>query len=214
MSWLPLYNAWMICLAIISFFLWKLLGVLILIFALFMSFSFLLKESLGNVTHYVYAFWLFIMTEVLIFGCLFLAVLWNETCYSESISSFLELPFLGCFLLIGSSLTVTAYHHSVGTKYGSLFLLATLLLGLSFVILQIYEMYDCECDWIYSVYYAACFSTVGLHFLHVLIGLVGLSVIFFIGDVNLNVFYNDVIIWYWHFVDYIWLLVYLVVYLS
>nr|YP_009144946.1 cytochrome c oxidase subunit III [Calicophoron microbothrioides]AKJ83395.1 cytochrome c oxidase subunit 3 [Calicophoron microbothrioides] len=214
MSWLPLYNAWIVCLAIVSLFLWKLLGVLFLLVALFLSVSYLLKESLNNVLHYVYAFWLFILTEVLIFSSLFVAVFWSESCSSESISSFLELPFLGCFLLIGSSLTVTAYHHSVGLGSSSLFLLCTLVLGFSFVILQIFEMYDCECDWVYSVYYAACFSTVGLHFLHVVLGLIGLVVIFVFGDVNLNVFYNDVVIWYWHFVDYIWLLVYLVVYLS
>nr|YP_009262381.1 cytochrome c oxidase subunit III [Homalogaster paloniae]ANI86957.1 cytochrome c oxidase subunit 3 [Homalogaster paloniae] len=214
MSWLPLYNAWVICLAIISFFLWKLLGVLLLVFVLSLSIFYLLKELLQNETHYIYAFWLFIGTEVLIFGSLFLTVFWNESCSSESISSFLELPFLGCFLLIGSSLTVTAYHHSVGLYGSSFFLLSTLVLGFSFVILQIFEMYDCECDWVYSVYYAACFSTVGLHFIHVVIGLIGLVVVFSFGDVNLNTFYNDVIIWYWHFVDYIWLLVYLVVYLS
>nr|YP_009166777.1 cytochrome c oxidase subunit III [Explanatum explanatum]ALC75064.1 cytochrome c oxidase subunit 3 [Explanatum explanatum] len=214
MSWLPLYNAWIVCLALVSLFLWKLLGVVVLFVALFLSLSYLLKESLNNALHYVYAFWLFIMTEVLIFGSLFVAVFWSESCSSESISSFLELPFLGCFLLIGSSLTVTAYHHSVGLGSSSFFLLLTLVLGFGFVVLQIFEMYDCECDWVYSVYYAACFSTVGLHFLHVVLGLLGLVIIFAFGDVNLNVFYNDVVIWYWHFVDYIWLLVYLVVYLS
>lgn len=111
-------------------------------------------------------------------------------------------------------MTVTAYHHSVGLYGSSFFLLSTLVLGFSFVILQIFEMYDCECDWVYSVYYAACFRTVGLHFIHVVIGLIGLVVVFRFGDVKLNTFYKDVIIWYWHFVDYIWLLVYLVVYLS
>nr|AJR32853.1 cytochrome c oxidase subunit 3 [Paramphistomum leydeni] len=214
MSWLPLYNAWIVCLALVSLFLWKLLGVVVLLVALVLSLSYLLKESLNNALHYVYAFWLFIMTEVLIFGSLFVVIFWSESCASESISSFLELPFLGCFLLIGSSLTVTAYHHSMGLVGSSLFLMLTLVLGLSFVVLQIFEMYDCECDWVYSVYYAACFSTVGLHFLHVVLGLLGLVVIFIFGDINLNVFYNDVVIWYWHFVDYIWLLVYLVVYLS
>lgn len=211
---MPFYKAWVVGLAIISLFLWKLLGVLFLVIALFLSLFYLLKESLGNSLHYVYAFWLFIMTEVLIFGSLFVAVFWNESCSSESISRFLELPFLGCFLLIGSSLTVTAYHHGVGLGRSSLFLLLTLVLGFSFVVLQVFEMYDCECDWVYSVYYAACFSTVGLHFLHVVLGLIGLVTIFIFGDVNLKVFYNDVVIWYWHFVDYIWLLVYLVVYLS
>ena len=186
----------MVCLAIISLFLWKLLGVLFLIVALFLSLCYLLKESLGNVLHYVYAFWLFIMTEVLIFGSLFVVVFWRESCFSESISRFLELPFLGCFLLIGSSLTVTAYHHRVGLESASLFLLFTLVLGVGFVVLQVFEMYDCECDWVYSVYYAACFRTVGLHFLHVVIGLIGLVIVFIFGDVNLKVFYKDVVIWY------------------
>lgn len=133
---------------------------------------------------------------------------------SGSLSHYLELPFLGCFLLIGSSITVTAYHHSMGLKEGYIHLLFTLILGGSFVFLQLFELYECECSLVSSVYYAACFSTVGLHFLHVLLGMGALAVMGSFGDVNLNVYYKDMIVWYWHFVDYIWLLVYIVVYLS
>jgi heme/copper-type cytochrome/quinol oxidase subunit 3 len=209
-----MFNAWVICLGIVRLFLWKLVGVIGLFLAVGVSFRFLLKELLYNEKHYVFAFWLFIMREVLIFGSLFLACLWNETVFSEAISGFMELPFLGCFLLIGSSITVTAYHHCVGLRSGVIFLFITLLLGISFVVLQMFEFYERECDWVYSVYYAACFATVGLHFLHVVIGLLGLGLVFTVGDVKFKTFYNDVVVWYWHFVDYIWLLVYLIVYLS
>ena len=209
-----MFNAWGICLGVVRFFLWKLFGVFFLVLMLIISVSFLLKELLYQNVHYVFAFWLFVGREVLIFCSLFLVCLWNERIFTESISVYKELPFLGCFLLIGSSITVSAFHSWVCLRGGYFFLLLTLLLGLGFVVLQMFEFYECECDWFYSVYYAASFSTVGLHFLHVVAGLVGLRLIFFLGQDQFKSYYMSVVVWYWHFVDYVWLVVYFIVYLC
>lgn len=54
-------------------------------------------------------------------------------------------------------------------------------MGLGFIGVQLAEFYTCGCDVLFCVYQAACFCTVGLHFLHVLGGLIGLSVLLWIG---------------------------------
>lgn len=54
-------------------------------------------------------------------------------------------------------------------------MLLTILLGSCFVLLQAFEFFDCGCDLLGGSYYATAFSTVGLHFTHVFLGLVALS---------------------------------------
>nr|YP_009139755.1 cytochrome c oxidase subunit III [Ogmocotyle sikae]AKG49752.1 cytochrome c oxidase subunit 3 [Ogmocotyle sikae] len=214
MSLLPVLNSWVVFLMLVNLFFWNLSVVVLVLGVVGFVVLFLLKELLNNEFHYVDGFLLFIMTEVLAFFSLFVTCLWSESFVSGSLSHFLELPFLGCFLLIGSSITVTAYHHSMGLSGAYMHLIFTLILGGGFVVLQLYELYECRCCLISSVYFAACFCTVGLHFLHVLLGMGGLGLILGFGDLKLNDYYNNMIVWYWHFVDYIWLLVYTVVYLS
>nr|BDB04164.1 cytochrome c oxidase subunit III [Fasciola gigantica]BDB04188.1 cytochrome c oxidase subunit III [Fasciola gigantica]BDB04224.1 cytochrome c oxidase subunit III [Fasciola gigantica]BDB04236.1 cytochrome c oxidase subunit III [Fasciola gigantica]BDB04248.1 cytochrome c oxidase subunit III [Fasciola gigantica] len=213
MSWLPIYNAWVLMIGIVSVFLWKLVGLWVFLFVVFISLVWLIKESLCTVKHYATAFWVFILSEVIVFGTLFcLCVITVEDDLSP-LSSPLELPLLGCFILTGSSVTVTTYHHYLGSYYGRSFLLLTIILGFGFLVLQMFEFYDCECDFTFCVYGSVCFSTVGLHFLHVFGGLIALCFLYFFGDVvpSSNV---DFVVWYWHFVDYIWLFVYLIIYLS
>nr|WCH58141.1 cytochrome c oxidase subunit III [Holostephanus sp. FJ-2023] len=214
MSWLSLYNSWGILIILVSLFFWNLGGVLLFVVYLILSLIYLLKEVGFSVRHYSSSFWLFILTEVIAFFSLFTTCLWYEAYSGGSISAFIELPFLGCFILIGSSILITAYHHSLGYNYSSILLLSTILLGACFIVLQLYEFYDCDCSLLYSVYYAAAFCTVGLHFSHVLIGLIVLSVVLYLGSYAVSQYYVDLAVWYWHFVDYIWLLVYIVVYLS
>ena len=181
---------------------------------LVLSVVYLLKEVGKSIYHYSSGFWLFILTEVAAFFTLFMTCLWFEGCSGGRISAFIELPFLGCFILIGSSILITAYHHRIGYRYSSYLLGSTVLLGACFIILQLYEFYDCDCGLLYSVYYAAAFCTVGLHFRHVLIGLIVLRVVLYLGRYTISTYYVDLAVWYWHFVDYIWLLVYVVVYLG
>ena len=146
---------------------------------------------------------------------MFAVCLWSEDDFlGGQISEWYELPYLGCFLLIGSSITVTACHHCLGFEISKYFLAVTVVLGSGFVVLQMYEFFDCECDLLNNTYCATSFSTVGLHFMHVFLGLVALSVILFLGLNKISVHYINMGVWYWHFVDYIWLLVFTIVYLS
>lgn len=85
---------------------------------------------------------------------------------------------MGCFLLIGSSITARAFHKKRGRRFEPWLLGVTIILGLRFVLMQAAELYDCDCDLLFRVYKAARFCTVGLHFLHVVIGLIGLVIVF------------------------------------
>nr|UDU84917.1 cytochrome c oxidase subunit 3 [Glypthelmins quieta] len=212
MSWLPFYNSWLVFFAVVSLFTWNLWGILLFLVLSGVSAYYMISEVFSLDKHYLLAFWLFILSEVAVFATLFVTSLWNEELGAGSISDWLELPLLGCFLLIGSSVTATAYHHNVGLSGSHWLLVLTMLLGASFVLLQLWEFYDCECDLLSCVYHAGSFCTVGLHFTHVVLGVLGLSVLLIIGLEVVNSFYVNLIVWYWHFVDYIWLFVFLLIY--
>lgn len=94
-----------------------------------------------------------------------------------SLSDNMELPLLGCFLLLTSSLTATIYHHCFGLSYSSPFLVIRAFLGVCFVFLQLWEFFDCECDVLYCSYFGAAFCTVGLHFTHVFVGVLAMIVL-------------------------------------
>nr|WSP01964.1 cytochrome c oxidase subunit 3 [Allocreadium lobatum] len=214
MSWLPMYNSFMIFITLVSLIFWNLGGVLLFIMMLVFSVYFLVKEVYKTSLHYIHGFWLFMLSEVIMFFSLFYICLWTKENVNTCISDSMELPFLGCFLLLGSSITATAYHHSLGGSLSLVWLCLTMFLGSCFVLLQMFEFYDCFCDLLYSSYYAVAFCTVGLHFSHVLMGLVGLTILFFLGGSLKDMYYADVGVWYWHFVDYIWLLVFMFMYVC
>ncbi|KAA3669747.1 COX3 (mitochondrion) [Paragonimus westermani] len=213
MSWLPLYNSWVFLVALLSFFFWKLVGIFFLFGLAALSGVLLIREVMSYKSHYEFGFWLFIVSEIAIFVTLFVMCLWSMDGATEPISSVMELPLLGSFLLIGSSVTATTYHHCRGLEFSWVFLLVTILLGLSFVVLQILEFYECECDVLSDVYYAGAFCTVGLHFSHVFVGVVGLLTLITLGANVVKQCYVNVVVWYWHFVDYVWLFVFLLLYL-
>nr|YP_010690150.1 cytochrome c oxidase subunit III [Paragonimus iloktsuenensis]WBU12989.1 cytochrome c oxidase subunit III [Paragonimus iloktsuenensis] len=212
MSWLPLYNSWLFFMALLSFFLWKIVGVFSLFCLVGLSVFMLISEVMPYKVHYELGFWLFILSEVAIFGTLFVMCLWSMDGATESISSATELPLLGSFLLIGSSITATTYHHCRGLNISWVFLAVTIVLGLSFILLQAVEFYECECDVLNDVYYSSVFCTVGLHFSHVFVGVLGLSVLMLLGANTVKQSYDNVAVWYWHFVDYVWLLVFFLLY--
>nr|YP_009261928.1 cytochrome c oxidase subunit III [Echinochasmus japonicus]AKL39056.1 cytochrome c oxidase subunit III [Echinochasmus japonicus] len=215
MSWLPIINAWVIFSGLVSLFLWKLGGVLLFVVASGIALYGLFDESLTNTKHYMSGFWMFLLSEVMAFGSLFTVCILTEEEGVSPLSSFVELPLLGCFFLTGSSITVTAYHHYLGSGSSRVFLLGTIILGACFIGVQLAEFYSASCDLLFCIYQAVCFCTVGLHFIHVLGGLVALSVLLISGaEFRMSRVNVDCLVWYWHFVDYIWLFVYIIIYVC
>nr|WRI33859.1 cytochrome oxidase subunit 3 [Echinococcus multilocularis]BDP28528.1 cytochrome oxidase subunit 3 [Echinococcus multilocularis]BDP28552.1 cytochrome oxidase subunit 3 [Echinococcus multilocularis] len=215
MSVVPVFGASFVGLGLVGLFMWKVSFVFVVLICVGLLIVIFLYDGLGfMIHHYESAFWLFVLSEVAIFGSFLTCCLFFDCwCYS-SLSSSLEIPFVGCFVLLGSSVTVTGFHHLLGWRFCDLFLFMTIVLGLSFVVLQILEMEEIGFNVVDGSFYSSSFCTVGLHFSHVVLGVIGLVTLFLVGSNNFDVYSCTVLTWYWHFVDYIWLLVYTVVYVC
>nr|YP_009180040.1 cytochrome c oxidase subunit III [Anoplocephala perfoliata]AKU46903.1 cytochrome c oxidase subunit III [Anoplocephala perfoliata] len=199
---------------LIGLFFWNLWLVSLVICLLVGVLTIYLYDSIEIFFHYEAGFWLFIFSEILIFGTLIFCCLYFDHYYYENLSSPLELPLLGCFVLLGSSITITGFHHLLGWKYSWLLLLLTIILGILFICLQVVEFSEVSVNIFDNSFYASSFCTVGLHFSHVALGVIAFIVALIVGENSLGVYRCSVITWYWHFVDYVWLFVYMFVYVC
>jgi cytochrome c oxidase subunit 3 len=149
----------------------------------------------------------------------------NPGLYSgpQSIMEAWGIPAANTLILLTSGVTITIAHWSLlknKRKTMLLFQFLTILLGISFLLLQAHE---------YSVAYVekgltlgsgiygtTFFMLTGFHGLHVTIGTLGLCVIFYRmlkhDFTPHNHFAFEGIAWYWHFVDVVWLLLFIFVY--
>jgi cytochrome c oxidase subunit 3 len=136
----------------------------------------------------------------------------------EPINPF-ELPLLNTVILLSSGATITYAHHSLisgdikGALYGSI---ATVLLAIIFTVFQGIE-YNVSSFTISDGAFGTCFYFgTGFHGLHVIIGtlflLVGLSRTFAYHLTDNHHVGLESGILYWHFVDVVWLLLYISVY--
>ena len=132
----------------------------------------------------------------------------------------IEIPLLNSFILVSSGFTVTLSHYYLiinNLKLRKSYLSLTILLGIYFTILQIIEYsnsFFCFNDRIYSSIF---FIATGFHGLHVLIGSIFLLIsLYRILNIHFSNIHNinfELAIWYWHFVDVIWLFLYTFIYL-
>ena len=133
------------------------------------------------------------------------------------------LPLINTAILLTSSVTVTIAHHSlIAGKRGTLavFLAVTFLLGFSFVYLQaheyIYAYQHMNLKLTTGIYGSTFFMLTGFHGMHVTIGAIMLTIIWlrvvkghFTPDKH---FAFEAVSWYWHFVDVVWIGLYVFVY--
>nr|YP_010166570.1 cytochrome c oxidase subunit III [Tamerlania zarudnyi]QRV61239.1 cytochrome c oxidase subunit III [Tamerlania zarudnyi] len=216
MSWVPVVFCLWIGLIVWSFFFWE-SAFLFAVLGLCVWSLFLLVNVMCR--RYTVSFVIFVLSETLFFFTAVYVVLVAEREFFIRLSDWAGYPLMGSFLLLGSSVTAAMYHSGLGRKYdlGMFriygYLKYTIVLGCCFVLVQLREFYVCFYDCTFDAFYTACFFLVGLHFLHVLVGLLGLCVLWRYGHI-LDFYHINVIIWYWHFVDYMWLVVYGVVYLT
>jgi len=136
----------------------------------------------------------------------------------ESINPF-ELPLLNTIILLSSGVTVTYSHHSLiqGNRSGALYgLVYTLILAVIFTALQGIE-YTVSSFTISDGTFASCFYFgTGFHGLHVIIGTAFLAVglwraLAYHLTENHHLGYESAIL-YWHFVDVVWLFLYISIY--
>jgi len=135
----------------------------------------------------------------------------------------LGLPLINTAILLTSSVTVTIAHHAIreGNRgMTALFLALTFLLGYVFVGLQAYEYVhayrDLNLTLESGIYGSTFFMLTGFHGMHVTIGAIMLTVIFLRvvrGHFSAkHHFAFEATAWYWHFVDVVWLCLYIFVY--
>ena len=133
------------------------------------------------------------------------------------------LPLLNTLMLLSSSVTVTIAHHALRAGHRSkllVFLGLTVLLGASFLCFQAHEYIEAYTHLnltLHSgIYGSTFFMLTGFHGLHVTLGTIMLTVIWLRcarGHFNSDHhFAFEAVAWYWHFVDVVWLGLFMFVY--
>jgi cytochrome c oxidase subunit 3 len=133
------------------------------------------------------------------------------------------IPTINTALLLMSGVTLTISHHALRAGHRgktAFWLAATILLGAVFMGFQVYEYMHAYADLnlklTSGIYGSTFFMLTGFHGFHVTMGAIMLSVILyrvlkghFTADHH---FGFEGAAWYWHFVDVVWLGLYVVVY--
>jgi len=173
---------------------------------------------------------LFILSETMFFAAFF----WAFFYFSFNPSIFLgavwppvfltilnpwKIPLLNTFILLTSGATLTLAHYAIiwGSKDLSLKALSiTILLALFFLFLQRIEYFNAPFSIYKGVYGSTFFMLTGFHGLHVFIGFTFLTVcllrLYFNHLTKEHHFGFEAAAWYWHFVDVVWLFLFLSVY--
>lgn len=130
-----------------------------------------------------------------------------------------ELPLMMTIILLLSGVTVTWAHHAIvhGNRSEATKALAiTVGLGVMFSCFQIYEYGHATFGFADGIYSSTFYMATGFHGFHVFIGTVFLAVCWYRnvrGDFTPQSHFGfEAAAWYWHFVDVVWLFLYVSVY--
>lgn len=173
---------------------------------------------------------LFILSEVFFFVRFFWAY------YDASLSPCVELgmqwppkgilplgvysvPLLNTVILLSSGVTITWSHHALTNNNFSrriTALIVTVLLGVYFLIMQYLEYTESAFTIADGIYGTTFFMRTGFHGMHVIVGTTFLFYCF-LRMLKGVLLYNhhfmfEAAAWYWHFVDVVWLFLYVSVY--
>jgi len=196
----------------------------------------LIRESLlGYHTHKLevslrVAILLFILSEVFFFVSFFWAF------YDASIAPTVELgltwppkgilplsvysvPLLNTVILLTRGITVTWAHHSIINNYFNksvVGLAVTVGLGAYFILIQYVEYNEARFAMADGVYGRTFFMATGFHGFHVTVGTLFLFYVL-VALLRGQLLYNhhfsfEAAAWYWHFVDVVWLILFVSVY--
>ncbi len=189
--------------------------------------------------HHRYGMIMFIASEVMFFVAWFWAF-FDSSIYADEAKSFLRLEFTGghwpphgvevldpwhfplinTLLLLTSSTTVTWAHHALlhndrdGVKQA---LWLTVILAVCFTGVQAYEYTHAAFGFAGNIYGATFFMATGFHGFHVIVGTIFLAVCLlrvYNGDFTPKQHLGfEFAAWYWHFVDVVWMFLFISIYL-
>ena len=184
--------------------------------------------------HLRYAMILFIASEVMFFVGWFWAFFdfalfpstfseevagqWPPKAVTAVLDAF-DLPLLNTLILLCSGTTLTWAHHSLihndrrGAKLG---LWMTIGLGILFSLVQAYEYMHAPFPFGTNTYGSAFYMATGFHGFHVIVGTIFLIVCLtrlYAGHFTPRQHFGfEAAAWYWHFVDVVWLFLYVWIY--
>jgi cytochrome c oxidase subunit 3 len=173
---------------------------------------------------------LFITSEILFFFAFFWAFFHSSlaptielgVCWPpvgiDALNPF-QVPLLNTAVLLASGVTVTWAHHSLissARTEATQALFITVVLGLYFTTLQIFEYFQAPFTIADSAYGSTFFVATGFHGLHVIIGSIFLLVCL-VRQIKFHFSNNhhfgfEAAAWYWHFVDVVWLFLFISIY--
>ena len=130
-----------------------------------------------------------------------------------------DLPFLNTLILLTSGITVTWAHHALregNRKHFMQGLLLTIFLGVCFTCVQAFEYSHAAFGFREGIYSSTFYMATGFHGFHVLVGTIFLIVCFFrarSGHFKADHHFGfEAAAWYWHFVDVVWLFLFVSIY--
>lgn len=176
----------------------------------------------------IFGFWVYLMTDLVLFATLFAtyAVLHNNTFGGPSGKDIFDMPFVltETMLLLTSSFTAGLAMLAVYKRRKSLTLTLlgiTFLLGATFLGMELYEFNHLVQEghsWRESAFLSAFFTLVGTHGLHILSGLIWVSVLIAQvirkGITSHTTRRLTLFSLFWHFLDIVWIFIFTIVYLM
>ena len=173
---------------------------------------------------------LFIVSEVMFFFAFFWAFFWAALSPTPEIGSVWppqgidvlsawEVPLLNTLILLTSGASVTWAHHAIvaGDRDGAIQgLIVTIALAVLFTALQAFEYVNAGFTISDSVFGSTFYMATGFHGFHVFIGTCFLTVCLrrLVSNhfTRQHHFGFEAAAWYWHFVDVVWLFLFVSVY--
>ena len=177
-----------------------------------------------------YGMAMFILSEVMFFAAFFWAYFHAALSPTEAMGNVwppkgihtldpFGLPYLNTLLLLLSGTTITWAHYDivVGDIKGMIQKTGyTVILGFIFLGVQIYEYHHIPFAFKGGIYPSTFFMATGFHGLHVFIGALFLLVCYFRAKkghfTKDDHFGFEAAAWYWHFVDVVWLFLFVSIY--
>lgn len=175
----------------------------------------------------VFGFWIYIMTDCILFGCLFATYLvLNQGSHESNLKNYLNLHvvLIETFLLLASNFTfclsiLNLYQHKLLRV--QTWLAISFLLGASFVMTEVKEFIHLTEEgfrWDVNGQASSFFTLVGTHGLHVSFGLLWILLMIiqlpFLKIMNVAKRRMTYLGMFWNFLDIVWVFVFTIVYLM
>lgn len=173
----------------------------------------------------IFGFWLYLMSDLILFGCLFsvYSVFSSHNIPFKEYTLNLKLPLFETIFLLLSSFCCGMATITINVKKINsilLFLCSSFIFGTIFLILEIYELNHLILIGFTPnkhSFISSFFTLIGTHSLHVIFGLLWMFILiiqikFF--EIN-DVYYTKIqcLNFFWHFLDIIWICIFSIIYL-